>query len=469
MNLTRGSGFDNTEPAFSPDGAHVAFRSERDGGGIYVMGATGESVHRVADGGFAPSWSPDGSSLVYTTIDQPDPYHLGTPGDVLTVEVQTGKKRKLFDGSATEEKDVFKNAVAPTWSPHGRRIAFFGLLGSGAQRDLFTLDVTGEKQKPVRLTNDKPLDWAPVWAPDGRSIYFGSDRGGTLDLYRIGVNEATGKATSEPQRVSVPAGTAGPFSLSRDGTRIAYEVDSTNYGIQRFAFDPARRELAETPNTILSGLPVASYVVVSPDGRRLLFQAGVTREVLYTCDTNGGGLTQLTDDEFKNRQPRWIDGGKRILFYSTRGGPYQLWEIGADGGQAKVLTPPSIGEIVASIPDPGGERVATLIEQGMSSRVAVLRRQPDGQYAPETLPGRAPSGRHVRLSAGVVAQRPAPPAERSQGHRDLFAGNRVPGLDHRHGSGWRVGLRRLRDLRRNEFGGALGRQYRNVRFRAPAL
>ncbi len=54
------SGFDNTEPAFSPDGAHVAFRSERDGGGIYVMGATGESVHRVADGGFAPSWSPDG-------------------------------------------------------------------------------------------------------------------------------------------------------------------------------------------------------------------------------------------------------------------------------------------------------------------------------------------------------------------------------------------------------------------------
>ena len=388
--LTRGSGFDNTEPAFSPDGAHVAFRSERDGGGIYVMGATGESVHRVADGGFAPAWSPDGSSLVYTTVDNEDPYHLGTPGDVLVVDVQSGKKRKLFDGHPTEEKDVFKNAVGPTWSPHGRRIAFFGLMGSGAQRDLFTLDVTGEKQKPVQLTNDKPLDWAPVWAPDGRSIYFGSDRGGTLDLYRIGIDEATGKATSEPQRVSVPAGTAGPFSLSRDGSRIAFEVDSTNYGIQRFAFDPVRRELAETPNTILSGLPVASYVAVSPDGRRLLFQAGVTREVLYTCDTNGGSLTQLTDDEFKNRQPRWTAGGKRILFYSTRGGPYQLWEIGVDGGQAKVLTSPSIGEVLAVIPNTGGERVATLIEQGMSSRVAVLRRQPDGQYLPETLPGRLP-------------------------------------------------------------------------------
>ena len=390
VNLTRGSGFDNTEPAFSPDGAHVAFHSERDGGGIYVMGATGESVHRVADGGFAPSWSPDGSSLVYTTIDQPDPYHLGAPGDVLTVEVQTGKKRKIFDGSAIEEKDVFKNAIAPTWSPHGRRIAFFGLMGTGSQRDLFTLDVTRDRQAPVRLTNDKPLDWAPVWAPDGRSIYFGSDRGGTLDLYRIGVDEATGKATSAPQRVSIPAGSAGPFSLSRDGSRIAFQVDSTNYGIQRFAFDPVRREVSEPPSSILSGLPFTAYLAVSPDGRRLLFQAGLTREVLYICDTNGGSLTQLTDDEFKNRQPRWTAAGKRILFYSTRGGPYQLWEIGADGGQAKALTHPSIGEVVADIPTPDGERVATFIEKGLSNRVAVLRRQSDGQYLPETLPGAPP-------------------------------------------------------------------------------
>jgi len=387
VDLTRGSGFDNTEPAFSPDGAHIAFRSERDGGGIYVMGATGESVHRIVDGGFAPSWSPDGSSLVYTTIDQPDPYHLGTPGEVQAVEIQSGKKRTLFGGIGTDAKDVFKNAVAPTWAPHGRRIAFFGLMGTGSQRDLFTLDVSREKQRPVRVTNDKPLDWAPVWAPDGRSIYFGSDRGGTLDLYRIGVDEATGKATSDPQRVSVPAGSAGPFSLSRDGSRIAFEVDSTNYGIQRFAFDPVRREVAETPKTILSGLPVVSYLAVSPDGRRLLLQAGVTRETLYTCDTNGGDLTQLTDDEFKNRQPRWIAGGKKILFYSTRGGPYQIWEIGVDGGQAKVLTPPSLGEPVADVPTRDGERVATLIETGMSSRIAVLRRQPDGQYAPEKLPG----------------------------------------------------------------------------------
>ena len=47
-----------------PMAPHIAFRSERSGGGIFVMGATGESVRRVTDFGFAPSWSPDASELV---------------------------------------------------------------------------------------------------------------------------------------------------------------------------------------------------------------------------------------------------------------------------------------------------------------------------------------------------------------------------------------------------------------------
>ena len=58
---------DDSRAAFSPDGERIAFRSERDGGGLFVMGATGESVRRVTDAGFDPSWSPDGRRLVYAT------------------------------------------------------------------------------------------------------------------------------------------------------------------------------------------------------------------------------------------------------------------------------------------------------------------------------------------------------------------------------------------------------------------
>jgi Tol biopolymer transport system component len=379
IDLTKGSGFDNDEPAFSPDGERIAFRSERSGGGIFVMGATGESVRPVADEGFSPAWSPDGSTVAYTTTDGQDPYHLGGAADLVAVDVPSGKKRILVHGEASEA--VFQR---PAWSPHGRRIAVFGLLGTGSQRDIFTIDASAEKAVPVHLTSDKPLDWAPEWAPDGRSLYFGSDRGGTTDLYRIGIDEATGRATSKPERVAVAAGAAGPFSPSRDGSRIAFEVDSSNYGVQRFAFDPARLEITGAPATILSGLPVTSYLAASPDGKRLIFQAGLTQENLYTCDTSGHDVSQVTDDEFKNRQPRWIDG-KRILFYSTRGGPYQLWEIGIDGSRPKVLTPASVGQLLACVPTADGERVATMLETSDSLGFAILRRKADGTYSPEAL------------------------------------------------------------------------------------
>ena len=53
----RGLPGDDTQPAFSPDGSTLAFRSEHDGGGIFLMGATGESVRRLTDFGYNPAWS----------------------------------------------------------------------------------------------------------------------------------------------------------------------------------------------------------------------------------------------------------------------------------------------------------------------------------------------------------------------------------------------------------------------------
>src|SRR6185295_4160627 len=73
INLTKDSVEDDTQPAFSPDGSTIAFRSERGGGGIFVMGATGESVRRLSDIGQNPSWSPDGKQIVVANeaVDTP--------------------------------------------------------------------------------------------------------------------------------------------------------------------------------------------------------------------------------------------------------------------------------------------------------------------------------------------------------------------------------------------------------------
>jgi hypothetical protein len=65
-NLTADSPVDDDQPAISPDGQRVAFRSEREGGGLFLMGATGESVVRLSQDGYDPAWSPDGQWIVFS-------------------------------------------------------------------------------------------------------------------------------------------------------------------------------------------------------------------------------------------------------------------------------------------------------------------------------------------------------------------------------------------------------------------
>src|SRR5690606_6154042 len=164
INLTEDSPADDHHPAFSPDGRFLAFRSERDGGGLFVMGATGESVRRLAPFGDNPHWSPDGREIVFATEGESDPHAREKVSELWVAPAVGGEPRRIFAG----------DAVQPAWSPGGQRIAFWRVQMGIGVRDVWTIARDGSDLR--RVTDDPSVDWNPVWARDGRHLYFLSDR-----------------------------------------------------------------------------------------------------------------------------------------------------------------------------------------------------------------------------------------------------------------------------------------------------
>jgi Tol biopolymer transport system component/serine/threonine protein kinase len=313
-------------PAFSPDGRFIAFNEGDADGGIFITGATGESERRLTDMGFNPAWSPDGKTIAFSAEEVNNPYIRNTITSLYVVDVAGGAPRLLSK----------EDAVQPAWSPNGRRIAAWQAIGG--QRDLVTIAADGSDR--VVLLNDAAVDYAPFWSPDGRYLYFASDRSGTMGLWRIAMDEATGRAAGEPEAVSVnvEASMDSP-SLTADGKTMVFRSRLGSVNPAALPFDPVT-ERAGTPRLLMTRTGTLSPGSVSPDGQWLvLSNHGEIKEDLFVMRTDGTGLRRLTDDAARDRGPRWAPDGKSVVFYSNRGGRYSIFSIRPDGSGLTLLVP----------------------------------------------------------------------------------------------------------------------------------
>lgn len=368
--LSKSPDDDDYSPAFSPDGSQIAFRSERDQGGIFIMGATGESVRRLTTTGYNPAWSPDGRQIAFASEETDEPTSRNSVSTLSVVDVATGAVRQLAAG----------DAMQPVFSPHGKRIAFWGLPSKGGQRDLSTIGVDGDPKSLVLATNDAPLDWSPIWAPDGRSLIFSSDRGGTMNIWRLPIDEETGKPTGPPQPIAVPATWAGWVSLSSDGKQLLYVARMRTEEIRRGTFDPATERMQVDATPVLSGSILTRNKALSPDGKWITFSTDARQEDVFIMRTDGSDLRQLTNDLDRDRGCSWTPDSSRVVFYSARSGTYDAWSIRIDGSGLTQLTK----GLAVNFPivSPDGTRLAFFDLKNM--RVITIRDQP--ATTAETLP-----------------------------------------------------------------------------------
>ena len=343
--LTPDTPWEDTQPAYSPDGEQIAFRSEREGGGLFLMGATGESVRRLTDFGFNPSWSPDGKKIVFATEGISDPASRFSISQLWILDVAGGELKRIVE----------EDAVQPSWSPNGHRIAYWGVPVQGGKRTISTVPADGGE--PVRVAADASLSWNPVWSADGAHLYFASDRGGSMNLWRQRIDEASGRVRGEPEPVTTPSSWSAMPSPSRDGRRMLYVSDSSESNVVKMAFDPETGRVTGAPAAVTQGSRMVDSVSVSPDGEWITFQGTAPREDLFVSRSDGSGLRQLTNDVHKDRLPRWSPDGRLIAFYSNRSGRWEIWTVRADGGDLRQITRTAGPSLVRPIWSPDGSRL----------------------------------------------------------------------------------------------------------------
>jgi Tol biopolymer transport system component len=407
ISLTAGSEEDDLHPAYSPDGDLIAFRSERDGGGIFLMGATGESVRRLTESGYNPTWSPDGGEILFATEGVGEnPLSRTGVSELWVVEVASGETRSIFKG----------DAVQPSWSPRGHRVAYWGLPPDGGQRDIWT--VRSDGGDPVPVTDDPPLDWSPVWSPDGRYLCFSSDRGGSLNLWRIAIDEESGEVLGEPEPLTTPSKWSGQLSVSQDGQRIVFTALERGSNIKRVPFDPMAESVAGAAESVTRSTAPVDSEVLSPDGQWLAYRSSGRQEDLFVVRSDGSDPRRLTDDLHKDRGPSWSPDGERIVFYSDRSGRYELWTIRPDGSGLQQLTDTTGRPFWYPKWSPDGSRIAVANEQGT---FLFDLSQPPPLSTPEPLP---PLGEDEVFQAWAWS----PEGRRLAGYVGNPAGGYLPGL-----------------------------------------
>ncbi len=261
--------------------AYVTAEQQRDGRlySLIVSDQDGENDHKIMESKdpiMSPAWSPDSRRLAYVSFE-------GSKSSIFVQTLRTGNRIQVSSKPGING--------APAFSPDGRKLVVT-LGGIDGNPDIFILDITSRQTK--RLTTHRAIDTEGAWSPDGRYIYFTSDRSGGPQIYRISINGGT------PERVTFEGSYNARPRLSPDGTRLAMvHNDRGNYRIAVMNIE--RRDLLVLSNGRQDESP--SF---APNSDSLIY---ATRQrgdgVLETVSADGLIRQKMASGQGDVREPVW--------------------------------------------------------------------------------------------------------------------------------------------------------------------
>ena len=379
---------DDFSPTVSPDGSQIAFLSLRDGGtGTFVMPTLAGRPRKVADSGptffySRAQWSRDGARLSYVVSDA-DTFYVETrtlPNGVPSRVVLAGRRQGRFDLS---------------WSPDERFVAYVDAPGYDAQvTQLWLLRL--EDSEVVPLTDGRANDWTPSWSPDGRAIYFVSNRAGSSDLWVQRIDR-DGKLVGEAEALTSGVGMRSA-SLSADGTKLVYAQGREITNLWRVPFRSDRPTNWSDAEQLTFDQSAIECVDLSPDRTRLAFSSDRGgHHNIWTMPAEGGPMEQLTFDVMPNWCPMYSPDGTELLVYSFRGESRDIWIIPATEGLPKQISHQP-GDTMSPTWSPDGTRIVFYSNEGGHADIWTMSvegddvRQITNDASPDEFPIWSPDG-----------------------------------------------------------------------------
>jgi Tol biopolymer transport system component len=372
-------------PAWAPDGQTIAFsRFAADNDiGIFLAPALksaempvevkGQKLNVTLHGteqkldthGVAPkrgelAWSPDGKSVVFSSVN-----------GIALISLEDSTVRRLTAPPPLSED------WGPSFSPDGSKVLFVRDGMNDIPEELFSVPKSGGEITRICSEHSRILG-PPQWSMDGQSIIYASEFGGHPGLWRVSV-----ESKDAPAQIN----DSGWYpSISRRGYRLAYQRITHSLNIWELALNvPGEQESRKEQRILISATSETDQgpgPQISPDGKKLAFMSDRSGTMeIWTSDRDGSNPVQLTavgnagtprwspdsdavvfdatgrngariykiklgssepqlltPDEFENRCPSWSHDGKWIYFASTRSNGYQVWKVPAEGGPPVQLT-----------------------------------------------------------------------------------------------------------------------------------
>ncbi|HEU0140787.1 MAG TPA: hypothetical protein VFQ79_13785, partial [Bryobacteraceae bacterium] len=364
----------DTTPDISPDGSMVAFRSWRDGGGIYVVPRSGGAERLLVPRGFSPRFSPDGRWIAYAAS-------TGKGGSsIFLIRPSGGQPHNIL-------ADV-EGALYPLWTRDGKRIIYIGLLHDGASEkeeyDWFITDVDTGSPAPGRSvamgvsemlrkqgfpdvsSSTIPMDW------NGAAILFNFKNQRISELWQLPISPETWKPTGPASRLLLGPELQYARSASVGGARIlAAATDRQTNDLWSVPLSSGVPRQVTRDESLRQGM-AGTIPRVTADGNKLIFPSERSGHLdLWLKDLPTGNATRLTSRPGTKNRPAITPDGTTVAWNQGESGSRSLHVMDIRTGTPRWVCS-DCGDLVDIASD---ARSALTISRGRLSRIGLANGQ----------------------------------------------------------------------------------------------